>query len=628
MNRLFECVVSGDVSRLEGLKIYLKKTMKPLSHSLYQSHGKTALMKSLLNVSAGENEMVEFLLDIADYMEDTVTLINCSYTSEFYEGQTALHIAIERRNMFYVKKLVKKGANIHARACGKLFQPNSSEASFYFGELPLSLAACTNQTELVDFLLGESASVEEQDSHGNTVLHALVMVAADDSPENTRFITAIYDHILLTTAKMQSLQLPTCRLEAIKNKQGLTPLKLAAKMGKVELFKHILHREFKTKESKYLSRKFTEWSYGPIHCSLYDLESLDTYCADRSILELVVYGSDNPWNQFAGRLFLVHFLVYLLYLCAFTTIAYNKKDMGVRTKIGYMYIVFRLLTFMGSLYFFLRGILDFARKRPTLYNFLIDSYYDVLFFSQGLLFLVAACLYLLSRPEYLGFMIVSMVLGWVNLLYFTRGQKRMGIYSVMIQKVIIGDIIPCFFIYIVFLSGFSAAIVIMLTPHPDWMAVTSEPPVCLAAGEDCSGPDFRNITYTSLELFKLTIGMGDLEFAKGHTRAITTLDLEWGLPLCLRTRLRSGVEKDLSGGMSNEEGKRWCFRVEEVDWSEWRSNLGNIREEPLNTETAPPPPPPTPPTATPQRRRKIIQNVLWLFRQQPSDKQHLENQAT
>jgi transient receptor potential cation channel subfamily V protein 2 len=35
-------------------------------------------------------------------------------------------------------------------------------------------------------------------------------------------------------------------------------------------------------------------------------------------------------------------------------------------------------------------------------------------------------------------MILSMVLGWVNLLYFTRGLKRIGVYSVMIQKVLPG----------------------------------------------------------------------------------------------------------------------------------------------------------------------------------------------
>ena len=99
------------------------------------------------------------------------------------------------------------------------------------GELPLSLAACTNQPELVDLLLGASASVVEQDSHGNTVLHALVMVADDDSHHNTRFIKAMYDHILLATAKVNT----DWRLESKENKEGLTPLKLAAKTGKVEV---------------------------------------------------------------------------------------------------------------------------------------------------------------------------------------------------------------------------------------------------------------------------------------------------------------------------------------------------------------------------------------------------------
>ena len=61
-----------------------------------------------------------------------------------------------------------------------------------------------------------------------------------------------------------------------------------------QLFKYLLQRAFKNKDTKHLSRKFTEWAYGPISCSLYDLESLDTYGATGSILEQVVYGSDNP----------------------------------------------------------------------------------------------------------------------------------------------------------------------------------------------------------------------------------------------------------------------------------------------------------------------------------------------
>uniref|UniRef100_A0A8C5FRZ5 Transient receptor potential cation channel subfamily V member 1-like n=1 Tax=Gadus morhua TaxID=8049 RepID=A0A8C5FRZ5_GADMO len=673
IDKLFEIVASGDVERLHGLKDYLHKTMKLLSHSLYQSHGKTTLMKALLNVSSGQNEIVDCLLNIAEDMGDIKKLINLSYTSSYYKGQTALHIAIERRNMYYVKKLVEKGADLGAKACGRMFQPDSSDPSFYFGELPLSLAACTNQPELVDLLLGASASVVEQDSHGNTVLHALVMVADDDSQDNSRFITAMYDHILLATAKVHS----DWRLESIHNKEGLTPLKLAAKRGKVELFKHLLQREFKNKDTKHLSRKFTEWAYGPISCSLYDLEALDTYGDKGSILELVVYGSDNPrrldllqveplcgllnekWNKFAGRLFLLHFLVYLVYLGAFTTVAYVITSPSFLTENVYdAYPFLFLITVIASLYFFLRGILDLMRKRPKLSTFMVDGYYDVLFSTQGVLFLLSLTLALLRIPferrlEGLSFLILSLVLGWVNLLYFARGLKRIGVYSVMIQKVRKEGT-----------SALQPAIVTMLTDQPKWTGTGNKALRC----KTCRGLDIKAISYTALELFKLSIGIGKLGIKKNyerkellyllligyivltyvllmnmlialmsHTveatakentriwqlqRAITTLDLEWGLPWCVRSRLRSGVEKDLSGGgMANEQGRRWCFRVEEVDWSEWRVNLGNIREEPMYTPKIP-----TAPSASKETSRKI-QNALWTFRQRQPKQQQLGNEA-
>lgn len=54
---------------------------------------------------------------------------------------------------------------------------------------------------------------------------------------------------------------------------------------------------------------------------------------------------------------------------------------------------------------------------------------------QGALFLVSAGLYLSGQHEYLGLLVMCLALSWVNLLYFSRGDRHMGIYSVMIQKV-------------------------------------------------------------------------------------------------------------------------------------------------------------------------------------------------
>lgn len=49
-------------------------------------------------------------------------------------GQTALHIAIEKRSLELVKLLVENGADVHARAHGEFFRKKKEGVYFYFGE--------------------------------------------------------------------------------------------------------------------------------------------------------------------------------------------------------------------------------------------------------------------------------------------------------------------------------------------------------------------------------------------------------------------------------------------------------------------------------------------------------------
>uniref|UniRef100_A0A673XND1 Transient receptor potential cation channel, subfamily V, member 1 n=1 Tax=Salmo trutta TaxID=8032 RepID=A0A673XND1_SALTR len=635
IKRLFEAVSTGDVMKLEGLHQYLHQSMKKLSNTEYQSYGKNVLLKALLNLRKGRNNTIEYLLDISEKMGDIKEFVNAAYTDSYYKGQTALHIAIERRSIYFVELLIKKGANVQAKACGKFFQAHDGP-SFYFGELPLSLAACTNQPEVVDFLLEndyQRVDVRESDSLGNMVLHALV-VLADNTPENTDFITSMYDHILTTTARLH----PKWRLEDIENNQGLTTIKLAAKTGKIGLFKHMMHREFQERETRHLSRKFTEWVYGPVHSSLYDLASLDSY-EKNSVMEIIVYSSDIPnrhemlqieplnrlleekWDKFAARMFFLNFLVYLVYLSVFTAVAYNRKK-GTppftleHTRQEYLRLAGQLFITVGACYFFIRGVCVFL---------------------QAIFFLASLVLYCCGREEYLGFLVLCLALSWVNLLYFSRGYRHMGIYSVMIQKMILSDILRFLFVYVTFLFGFSAGISTLLCHfctqgHKHSLSVAHEFKMYLfilpTSSKDLSK---LNISHTIMELFKFTIGMGDLEFTEGYQykevfymllisyivltyilllnmlialmsltvekmslestsiwklqRAITILDLERSLPRCLRRRLRSGVDKDL-GTRAGEKDRRWCFRVEEVNWNKWNTNLGIINEDPGSGDTA------------------------------------------
>uniref|UniRef100_A0A8C4NQR7 Transient receptor potential cation channel, subfamily V, member 1 n=1 Tax=Dicentrarchus labrax TaxID=13489 RepID=A0A8C4NQR7_DICLA len=566
IDRLFEAVASRDVGKLDGLHQYLHQNMMKLSDTLcecetHNSDGKNALMKALLHLKDGKNNTVELLIDISEKMGDIKKFVNSAYTNSYYKGQTALHIAIERRSLLYVKLLVSKGAIVHAKACGTFFQPHDGP-NFYFGELPLSLAACTNQPDVVDFLMEneyERADAKLQDSQGNTVLHALVVVADDKNntdKNNTEFITNMYDRILKTTARLH----PKLKLEDIENNKGLTPLKMAAKTGKI----------------------------GNRH------EMLETEPLSRLL--------ESKWKTFASRMFFFNFLVYLLYLIIFTFVAYNKQDgkppfLLEQTSMGYLYVSGQLVTALANCYFFFIGIIDMKRKRPKLQTLLIDGYYEILFFLQAVLFLVSAGLYLSGQQEYLGFLVLCLALSWVNLLYFCRGHIHMGIYSIMIQKMILSDILRFLFVYAVFLFGFS---------------------------ENCVKPTFRDISYTTLELFKFTIGMGDIEFTEHYQykevfyilligyiiltyilllnmlialmnrtvekaamestciwklqRAITILDMEKRLSTCLRKKIRCGVEINLSTTLGAD--LRRCFRVEEVNWNKWNINLGKINEDP------------------------------------------------
>lgn len=63
-------------------------------------------------------------------------------------------------------------------------------------------------------------------------------------------------------------------------------------------------------------------------------------------------------------------------------------------------------------------------------------------FIYSVLVVVSAALYLAGIEAYLAVMVFALVLGWMNALYFTRGLKLTGTYSIMIQKVWTGLRLP------------------------------------------------------------------------------------------------------------------------------------------------------------------------------------------
>uniref|UniRef100_A0A8C9A290 Transient receptor potential cation channel subfamily V member 1 n=1 Tax=Prolemur simus TaxID=1328070 RepID=A0A8C9A290_PROSS len=593
--RIFEAVAQNNCQELESLLLFLQKSKKQLTDSEFKDPetGKTCLLKAMLNLHEGQNDTIPLLLEIARQTDSLKEFVNASYTDSYYKGQTALHIAIERRNMALVTLLVENGADVQAAANGDFFKNTKGRPGFYFGELPLSLAACTNQLAIVKFLLQNSwqpADISAGDSGGNTVLHALVEVA-DNTVDNTKFVTTMYNEILILGAKLH----PTLKLEELTNKKGMTPLALAAGSGKI----------------------------GNRHDMLL-VEPLNRLLQDK-------------WDRFVKRIFYFNFFAYSLYMIIFTVVAYYRPVDGLppfqmkNTVEDYFRATGEILSVAGGVYFFFRGIQYFLQRRPSMKALFVDSYSEMFFFIQSLFMLATVVLYFSHRKEYVASMVFSLALGWTNMLYYTRGFQQMGIYAVMIEKMILRDLCRFMFVYVIFLFGFSTAVVTLIEDGKN-NSVSTESTSHKLRGHGCRPSDssYNSLYSTCLELFKFTIGMGDLEFTENYDfkavfiilllvyviltyilllnmlialmgetvnkiaqeskniwklqRAITILDTEKSFLKCMRKAFRSGKLLQVGYTPDGKDDYRWCFRVDEVNWTTWNTNVGIINEDPGNCE--------------------------------------------
>ncbi|XP_034187627.1 transient receptor potential cation channel subfamily V member nanchung [Osmia lignaria lignaria] len=251
-------------------------------------------------------------------------LINDVYISDEYYGENALHIAIVNEDPALVKFLLDSGADVHERCIGNFMSPEDQKASrsdsldhewvcvapetdysgyVYWGEYPLSFAACLGQEECYRLILARGADPDKQDTNGNTVLHMLV----------------IYEK--LTTFDMAY---EVGASLAIRNTQHLTPLTLSAKLARIEMFFHILNIE-----------REIYWQIGSITCAAYPLSQVDTIdvntgsISHNSALNLVVFGEKDEhlelmdgilvdllnakWNTFVKSRFYRQFFLFCFY---------------------------------------------------------------------------------------------------------------------------------------------------------------------------------------------------------------------------------------------------------------------------------------------------------------------------
>ena len=298
------------------------------------------------------------------------------YWGSEYTGETILHIAIIQQDPRMVERLVaKEPALLTSRATGRFFQQGQP---CYYGEWPLSFAACTGQTSMVSFLISAGADLDAQDSCGNNVLHLMVIHNRPD---------------MYTLCKQKWIELNALREPGVKctgervlwkrrNKEGFTPMTLSAKIGSNSMFSFLLEEE-----------KQMQWAYGPISCYVYPLEQIDmplaisaqekamarkqaqaeaagagggsasasssspssaafadelddddAACTQPRALELIVNEAHldllmhprmielikQKWQRFAQRIFFRRFMIVLVYLALFTACCIHRQTENIQ----------------------------------------------------------------------------------------------------------------------------------------------------------------------------------------------------------------------------------------------------------------------------------------------------------
>uniref|UniRef100_A0A670ZR76 Ion transport domain-containing protein n=1 Tax=Pseudonaja textilis TaxID=8673 RepID=A0A670ZR76_PSETE len=360
------------------------------------------------------------------------------------------------------------------------------------------------------------AKLTEQDSMGNTVLHALVMVA-NNTEKNTKIVVNMYDRILMKGAKMD----PPSKLEVIKNGEQLTPLTLAVKTGKI--LRHMLQRDMKERKFHHLSRKLIEWTYGPIQSSLYDLTSIDS-CEENSMMETLAYNSDVPnryemlaleplnkllqhkWESFIRKRFLISFFFHLIFMTIFTVTAYNwspKDELFIPTTMT----IKDLLRLLGAAVILIGGIYFFVAQVGWMSFF-------------ALAILASSVMFFANTEKYVLPMVFALLLGWMNMLYYTRGCQQTGICLVMIQKVILKDLWHFLMLYKQLKFQWLLAALILLTGDAPHSARNTSVPL---SDDSEDRAVYSGLLRTALLLFRFTIGMGDLEYNENLKHSYTAM---------------------------------------------------------------------------------------------------------
>uniref|UniRef100_A0A1I8MW96 Ion transport domain-containing protein n=1 Tax=Musca domestica TaxID=7370 RepID=A0A1I8MW96_MUSDO len=454
---------------------------------------------------------------------------------EEYLGASALHLAIAYSNNELVADLIEAGADINQRAIGSFFLPKDQqranpakstdyEGLAYMGEYPLSWAACCANESVYNLLIDHDADPDAQDSFGNMILHMVV----------------VCDKLDMFGYALRHPKTPA--KNGIVNHSGLTPLTLACKLGRAEVFREMLELS---------AREF--WRYSNITCSGYPLNALDTLLPDgrtnwNSALFIILNGTkeehldmldggiiqrllEEKWKTFAQNQFLKRLLILVVHLLCLSTSVYlrpahdgddDEEDETAQANAGLQtndpeneeYDIQTIVRYCAELCT-IAGVLSFLIfqqgdeiKNQGLSAFLKQLSHapaKVIFLVSNLMILACIPFRLMGDTDTEEAILIFAVPGsWFLLMFFAGAIRLTGPFVTMIYSMITGDMFTFGIIYSIVLCGFSQAFYFLYKGHPQLQSTMFDtfPSTWMALFQTTLGdynyPDLNQTTYPNL----------------------------------------------------------------------------------------------------------------------------------
>ncbi len=480
-------------------------------------------------------------------------LVMKQYRHRDYEGVTTLHLAIGKNNKEIILEMLskldedQKKRLLGHHPCGKHCKT--------WG-LPLSMSALSGNRKIFSTLLRAGADLLATDVKGNTVFHSLAILAQHKPAEACRMYQTIMPtkskarpdliHLLiikevlvwwskrqgLSTANDVDFKLMKDHLLRVRNNDRHTALTLATSVGAIDYVEVLLDTA-----DVYV---FPQWQCGPHVHNFYDMSEIDTAVGEKGqprVLEQLAYSSDDrnlrvadipalkaiihhKWKMFRFRFYLwaiFHLLVMTTFtICTrfrlapplprnFTELNLTDpdndwvEDIVFDRKIHQLIIIGELIVLSSAIAYLCSEIYDVvmsvAEMRSTSNPF--ELRYDAF---RGILLCFSSSSILLALAKMTGcawtdllYAVVS-ISGWGFMLFFSRAFQEIGIFTVMLQRILVSNVFHFTCVFLVFLLGFGTAI------------------LCLFQDQRHEAPEeVATMAMISISLFRFLVGMEELD---------------------------------------------------------------------------------------------------------------------